>query len=65
MINGLDIAIAVRSVTKEWKKQRVAEEKDSRARQRRQYIYSARVNFTDVADSILPAGYAHASGDGR
>lgn len=29
------------------------------------YIYSHRVNFTDVARKILPAAYQHASGNGR
>jgi hypothetical protein len=43
----------------------MAEERGSRFRSSREYIYSDRVNFSDVADEILPAGYAHASGNGR
>src|SRR5262249_36590947 len=54
-----------KSVTKEWEKHRKAEEKGSRSRSDRKYIYSDRVNFTDVADDILPAAYEHASGNGR
>jgi hypothetical protein len=64
-INADDILAVTKNVTKEWTKQRKAEERNSRARYSRQYIYSDRVNFTDVADDILPPGYAHASGDGR
>jgi hypothetical protein len=52
-------------VTKKWTKQQKAEERRASARSRRQYIYSDRVNFTEVAEEILPGGYAHASGDGR
>jgi len=55
---------AVESVTKEWAKQRKAEERDSRARSRRNH-YSTRVNFTDVLNRILPVAYKHASGGGR
>ncbi len=29
------------------------------------YIYSDRVDFTEVAQGILPEGYAHASGNGQ
>jgi hypothetical protein len=52
-------------VTKKWTKQRKAEERGRRASHTREYIYSDRVNFTDVAHEILPGGYAHASGNGR
>jgi hypothetical protein len=62
-ITANDILGAVQSVTKEWTKQRRAEER-GRPRAYRQYIYSDRVNCTDVADSILPAAYDHASGGG-
>lgn len=62
-INASDILAVTKSVTKEWTKQRKAEERGSR--RSREYMYSDRVNCTDVADSILPAAYAHASGDGR
>lgn len=64
-INANDIVGIVKSVTKEWTKQRKAEERGSRSRSSRQYIYSDRVNFSDVAHLILPKGYAHASGNGR
>jgi hypothetical protein len=64
-ITADDILAATTKVTKEWTKQRKAEERNSRAYYARDYIYSDRVNFTDVAEDILPAGYAHASGNGR
>src|SRR5215469_8325350 len=54
-----------KDVTKEWTKQRKAEERGRRTRYSREYIYSDRVNFTDVCDEVLPAGYAHASGNGK
>ena len=59
-----DILSVAKSVTKEWTRQRKAEERGSRSRTSRQYVYSDRVNFTDVADKILPAAYEHASGGG-
>jgi hypothetical protein len=65
MITAKDIFEVTRGVTKEWTKQRKAEERSSRAIWARGYIYSDRVNFTDVAGPILHAGYAHASGDGK
>jgi hypothetical protein len=64
-IRAADIIDITASVTKEWTKQRKAEERNNRFRASRAYIYSDRVNFTDVADQILPRGYAHASGDGK
>jgi hypothetical protein len=64
-IAAADILGITRSVTREWTKQRKAEERGRRTRASRQYVYSGRVNFTDVADDILAAGYAHASGNGR
>lgn len=63
-INAADIRTVTRAVTKEWTKQRKAEDR-GRSRGTREYVYSDRVVFMDVADSILPEGYAHASGDGR
>lgn len=59
-----DIKKCVAGVTKEFTKQRKAEERDSRAYGRREYMYSSRVYFTDVANRILPEAYRHASGDG-
>lgn len=52
-------------VTKEWTRQRKAEERGRRSRLSRKHVYSDRVNFTEVAEEILPEGYMHASGDGR
>ena len=64
-IDASDILAVTRAVTKEWTKQRKAEERGNRSRYSREYIYSDRVNFTDVADKILPPGYDHASGGGQ
>src|SRR5271167_1268551 len=63
-INASEIIGITRSVTKKWTKQRKAEER-GRSRETREYIYSDRVDFTDVAQEILPEGYAHASGNGK
>ena len=60
-----DILDITTKVTREWTKQRKAEERGRRSRASRVYVYSDRLNFTDVAHQILPAGYAHASGNGR
>jgi hypothetical protein len=60
-----DILKITENVTREWTKQRKAEERGRRSRQSRQHIYSDRVDFTEVAHLILPEGYAHASGNGR
>jgi hypothetical protein len=59
-----DILGITEKVTKEWTKQRKAEERGRRSRFTREYVYSDRVNFTDAAHKILPGAYAHASGDG-
>jgi hypothetical protein len=64
-ITATDILEVTRKVTKEWTKQRKAEERGRCSRQSREYVYSDRVNFTDVADAILPGAYDHASGGGR
>jgi hypothetical protein len=63
--NAKDILGVTKSVTKEWAKARKAEERGRRSRSDRQYVYSNRVNFTEVADGILPGAYDHASGDGK
>jgi hypothetical protein len=61
-----DIANAVQSATKTWKKQRETEYKRTRSAASRKTMYvSTRVNFTDVADDILPDAYEPASGNGR
>jgi hypothetical protein len=54
-----------RDVTKKWAKQRKAEDRGNRNRSSRVHIYSDRVAFTDAARKILPAGYLHASGNGK
>lgn len=64
-VSANDIWTITKSVTKEWTKQRKAEDRGSRTRACRAYVYSDRVAFTDVADEILPIAYQHASGDGN
>ncbi len=54
------------AVTKKWTKQRKAEERSSRRRfSRSEYMYSNRVNQSDVAFEVIPQAYAKASDDGR
>ena len=62
-ISATDILAVTKSVTKKWTKQRKAEERGRRSRSSRQYVYSSRVDFTEVAHDILPAAYLHASGN--
>jgi hypothetical protein len=64
-ISANDIIAVTQSVTKEWAKQRRAEERGRRTRGSRIYVYSDRVTFADLADRVLPQAYAHASGNGR
>jgi hypothetical protein len=64
-VTAEDILSVTQSVTKEWTKQRKAEERGRRSRGDRVYVYSDRVNFTDVVDKILPPAYAFASGGGK
>jgi hypothetical protein len=66
-MNDLSDAIfkVTKDVTKEWTKQRKAEERGTRTCYSREYIYSDRVNCTDVCDEILPGAYDHASGQGK
>ncbi len=61
-MDAQSIINAVESVTRPWAKQRKAEERGSK--RQRVYYYSDRVNFTDIADKILPTAYLHASGQG-
>jgi Topoisomerase 6 subunit A/Spo11, Toprim domain len=63
--SAADILDVTKSVTKEWTQQRKAEERGRRSRYSREYVYSDRVDFTEVAADILPGAYRHASGDGR
>ena len=64
-ITAADILDVTKKVTKEWTKQRKGEERGNRSRASREYVYSDRVDFTEVADAILPGGYDHASGGGK
>jgi hypothetical protein len=57
-----DILSITTKATKEWTRQRKAEERGRRSRYSRVYAYSDRVCFTDLAAKILPEAYAHASG---
>jgi hypothetical protein len=65
IMEAADIVRITEAVTREWTKQRKAEERGRRSRTTRRYVYSSRIDFTDVAHEILPGGYAHASGDGK
>jgi hypothetical protein len=60
-----DLKKCVAGATKKWTKQRKAEERSARARYGREYVYSDRVNYTDVARNVLARAYDHASGGGR
>lgn len=64
-ITAKDILGVTKAVTKEWTKQRKAEDRGRRSLSSREYMYSSRVNFSDVARAILPGAHAHASGDGQ
>ncbi len=64
-VNAEDLVTVTKYVTKEWTRQRRAEERGNRTRGSREDIYNSRVNFTDVTSEILPRAYAHASGDGQ
>ncbi len=64
-ISAADILGVTKSVTKKWTKQRLSEERGNRSRGSRAYVYSSRVNFTDITRIILPGAYLHASGDGQ
>jgi DNA topoisomerase VI subunit A len=57
------IISAICSVTKKWEKQRKAELRNSRTRERRRTMGEGQVAFTEVAHLILPAAYKHASGN--
>jgi hypothetical protein len=63
-ISAADILGATKAVTKEWSRQRKAEERGSRSRHSRMYVYYDHINFHDVAKSILPDAYDHVSGGG-
>jgi hypothetical protein len=64
-ISAGDLLGGLENVTREWTKQRRAEERSTKSRASRQHVYSGRVDFTAVAEGILPGAYAFASGDGR
>lgn len=59
-----DVTRLLTQCLKKHTKQRKAEERSARAFYNREYVYSDRVNFTDVARRILPPAYQHASGGG-
>jgi hypothetical protein len=65
VFDAKDIEAVTKAVTHKWTKQRKAEEKGTRTRLSREYIYSDRVYFTEVAAEILPDAYRHASGGGK
>jgi hypothetical protein len=56
---------AVVRVTKRWRKQREAEERNAQARQRRReaLVRARQVSFKDAAWEVIPAAYLHASND--
>jgi hypothetical protein len=65
-INAADITKLVTKTTARWAKQRKAEERDRRVRANRATMYhGTRISHSSVAAKILPAGYAHASDNGR
>lgn len=64
-IDASNILAVTKKVTQKWTNARKAEDHGRRSRNSRQYIYSGRVDFTDVAAEIIPAGYDHASGGGQ
>jgi hypothetical protein len=64
-MNADDFKKAARGVTKKWKAVKKREVRDSKAIfNRRMYVYSSRVNFTDAAENIIPEAYLKASGGG-
>jgi DNA topoisomerase VI subunit A len=60
-----DIEFLTRTVTKKWAKQRKAEERNARARERRDYMYSDRVCLSHVSRELIDWGYDHVSDHGR
>ncbi|MEO2034704.1 MAG: hypothetical protein ABGZ35_21710, partial [Planctomycetaceae bacterium] len=60
-----DIASIAMGATKAWKKQRQAEDRNTKGRHTRaQYVYSDRIYHTDVAEDIIAAAYHVVSGGG-
>ena len=60
-----DIQFGVKAVMKKWTAQRKREERSPNARfHRSEYIYSNRVNQTDVAWDVIPKAYEKASSGG-
>lgn len=60
-----DITSLVNSTTRKWAKQRKAEERRSRHRASREYMYSDRINQSDVAKELFAAAYKKVSDNGR
>ena len=65
MIKASDITALTMKVTKKWAKQIKREERNSRAAlNRRQNLYSDRINQTDVLWKVIPKAYLKASSGG-
>jgi DNA topoisomerase VI subunit B len=64
-VNTTKILEAVTRVTKAWTRLRVAEERGSRSKTNRAAAFTKQVNCMDLCEELLPAGYLHASGDGK
>jgi len=64
-MNASDLTGIIIKVTKKWAKQRKAEERNARAAERREELWSGRVAFTDVAREIIDRGYAEVSDNSR
>jgi hypothetical protein len=63
-INASDIVTVTKSVTKNWTQHRKAKERGARSLFSPTKSESERLTFSDVAASILPEAYQHASGGG-
>jgi hypothetical protein len=60
-----DIALIAMGATRAWKKQRQAEDRNTKGRHSRaQYVYSDRIYHTDVAEEIIALAYDVVSGGG-
>jgi hypothetical protein len=64
-IDAASIRDVAKIVTRDWTKQRKAEERGTRSLFSREETFSARVSLTELLEGILPAAYDHASGGGK
>jgi len=64
-MNASDFKSITAKVAKKWTKQRKAEERSNRSVDTRMYMYSSRVNQTDIARQVIPGAYTKASDSGR